>query len=87
MRGETKQLNLPTPVPTKVIHRKRWWNYLLANPAGYLDTNVSIERFEFNTPAKVIINWGPGWMRGWLFAFLVFLILFSIVFKVAWKIH
>jgi uncharacterized membrane protein (DUF106 family) len=87
MLGSQKQLSLPTSVPTNVIHKKHWWNYLFANPAGYLDANVSIGLFEFNTPTQIIINWGPGWMRGWVFAFMLFLVLFSVVIKFVWKIH
>lgn len=82
-----KQLALPLSVPATVIHKKRWWNYLVANPAGYLDENSSIGLFGFNTTRQSIIDWGPEWMRGWAFAFLSFLILFSIVIKVVWKIH
>lgn len=87
MLGKQTQLGLPTAVPTRVIHTKRWWNYLFANPAGYLDANASIGRFEFNTPTQVMINWGPGWMRGWLFAFMLFLVSLSVAIKVVWKIH
>ncbi len=87
MSGSQKQLSLPTSVPTSVIHHKRWWNYLFANPAGYLDANANIGMFVFNTPTQIIMNWGPGWMRGWLFAFMLFLVLFSVAIKVAWKIH
>jgi hypothetical protein len=81
------QLSLPNRVPTGVIHSKRWWNHLIANPAGYLEANVSVGLFEFNTPTQIIINWGPGWMRGWLFAFMLLLVLFSVGIKVTWKIH
>lgn len=87
MLERQQQLSLPTAVPATVLHRKYWWNYLLANPAGYLDANATIERFEFNTPTQVIINWGPGWMRGWLFAFMLFLVLFSVAIKRVWKIQ
>jgi len=87
MLGSQTQLGLPTAVPTRVIHSKHWWNYLFANPAGYLDANVNIGSFEFNTPTQVIIDWGPGWMRGWVFAFMLFLVLFSVAIKVVWKIH
>ena len=87
MLGNQKQLGLPTVVPTSVIHHKRWWNYLFANPAGYLDANVNIGMIVFNTPTQIIMNWGPGWMRGWLFAFMLFLIFFSVVIKIVWKIH
>jgi hypothetical protein len=87
MRGEQQQLRLPTTAPTNIMHRKYWWDYLISNPASYIDADTSIGRFDINAPTKVIIDWGPGWMRGWLFAFMAFLVLFSIAIKVAWKIH
>ncbi len=82
-----EQLSLPTNKPAGVIHKKLWWNYLIGNPAGYLDPTASIELFEIDTPEQVIINWGPGWMRGWMFAFFLFLVGFSIAIKVLFKIH
>ena len=87
LRGDALQLKLPTVVPTHVLHTKQWWNVLLANPAGYLEDNTAIARFEFNTPTPVIIDWGPGWMRGWLFAFMLILVVFSVAIKILWKIH
>ena len=87
MLGSQIQLSLPLSVPASIIHHKRWWNYLIANPAGYVDANANIGMFVFNTPTQIIMNWGPGWMRGWLFAFMLFLVLFSVAIKVVWKIH
>ncbi len=87
MLGQQQQLTLPTAVPASTLHSRYWWNYLLANPAGYLKPNATIERFEFDTPSQLIINWGPGWMRGWLFAFMLFLVLFSVAIKIVWKIQ
>jgi hypothetical protein len=82
-----EQLSLPTVVPASTLHRRHWWNYLIANPAGYLDPNTSIGRFAISASPQIILNWGPGWMRGWLFAFMVFLVLFSVAIKVVWKIE
>ena len=87
MLDDQLQLGLPTAVPTDIVHVKRWWNFLFSNPAGYLDTNASIESFEFNTPTQIIIDWGPGWMRGWLFSFMLFLLMFAVAIKIVWKIH
>ena len=87
MLGEQLQLSLPTVAAASTIHRRHWWNILLANPAGYLDANASIGRFDINAPPQIIFDWGPGWMRGWLFAFMVFLVLFSVAVKVVWKIE
>lgn len=82
-----EQFSLPPAVPTRVLHKKQWWNVLVANPAGYLHDAAVLASVEFNTPTQVIIDWGPGWMRGWLFAFMVFLVVFSIAIKILWKIH
>ncbi len=87
MLGDRQQFGFPTAIPASVLHSRKWWNFLVANPAGYLDEHAGAGRFEFNTPTQVIINWGPGWMRGWLFAFMVFLVLFSVAIKIVWKIH
>lgn len=87
MLAEQPQLSVPTAAPASVLHKKQAWNYLIANPAGYLDSSATVERFEFNAPTQVIIGWGPGWMRGWLFAFIVFLLVFSIAIKILWKIE
>lgn len=81
------QVVLPTAVPASVIHKKRWWNFFFANPAGYLDEGAQIGLFMIDAPPQIIIDWGPGWMRGWAFAFLSFLVLFSIISKIVWKIH
>ena len=82
-----EQLQLPTVVPVHVLHKKQWWNVLIANPAGYLDDNARMASVDINTPMQTIIGWGPGWMRGWLFAFMLFLVLFSVAIKILWKIH
>lgn len=82
-----EQLSLPTVVPIHVLHKKQWWNFLIANPAGYLHDDARVSSVDINMPTQAIINWGPGWMRGWLFAFMLFLVLFSVAIKILWKIH
>ena len=49
-----EQFSLPTAVPTQVLHKKQWWNVLIANPAGYLDDEAALASIEFNTPTQVI---------------------------------
>ncbi len=85
--GDETQLQLPASIASGVIHKKLWWNWLLANPAGYLPENARIDQFDFSTSPQIIIDWGPGWMRGWLFAFIVFLLGVSLAIKWFWKIH
>ena len=87
MLFDQQQFIFPVDTPADVVHKKRWWNFLFANPAGYLDDQASVELFELNAPQQIVINWGPGWMRGWLFAFLLYLIVFSVAIKIIFKIH
>ena len=82
-----EQFAVPTAVPARVVHKRRWWNRLLANPAGYLAGHAVADAFLIDVPAQRVIDWGPGWMRGWLFAFLLFLLGFSVVIKITLRIH
>ncbi len=85
--ASTEQFAVPTAVPARVVHKRRWWNHLLANPAGYVAEEAAVDSFLVDVPAQRVIDWGPGWMRGWLFAFLLFLLGFSVVIKITLRIH
>lgn len=74
-------LVLPLEHDIPIIHKKRWWNLLMANPLGYLPKDGKTEVIHINLPVTVIIGTGPGWMRGWMFSFFMTFLLSSIVFK------
>lgn len=80
-------LSLPTNLPSPVIHKRLWWNRLLANPGGYLDADARVEEVFVRLPEKAIIAFGPEWLRGWLAVFLFWLILFSLFFRWRWRLH
>lgn len=74
-------LVLPLERSIPIIHKKRWWNLLMANPLGYLPKDGNTDIIHIDLPEVVIIGSGPGWMRGWMFSFFMTFMLSSIGFK------
>jgi len=74
-------LVLPLEHGIPIIHKKRWWNLLMANPLGYLPKEGKTDVIHIDLPEAVIIGSGPGWMRGWMFSFFMAFLLSSIAFK------
>lgn len=78
---------IPPAAPTPVLHPKKWWNTLIANPAGYLEADSPARVIELDLPKKQHLPFGPMWMRGWEFLYFVVLIIASISFKIYWRVH
>lgn len=74
-------LILPLEHDIPLIHKKKWWNLLMANPLGYLPKDGKTEVVHIALPEAVIIAAGPAWMRGWMFSFFSAFLLSSIAFK------
>lgn len=64
-----------------VIHKRKWWNWLIANPAGYLPEESATESVNIGLPTRQFLSFGPAWMRGSLFVFFSAFLLASIGFK------
>jgi hypothetical protein len=79
--GHQSLLVLPLEHDIPIIHKKRWWNLLMANPLGYLPKDGKIDVIHINLPEAVMLGSGPGWMRGWMFSFFMAFLLSSIGFK------
>lgn len=75
----------PDPPPW-VLHKKRWWNLLLGNPAGYLADSAAADAVYLAVPDREVLGVGPGWMRGWAFTYLVSLLIVSLLIKFTFKI-
>lgn len=69
-----------------VIHKRRWWNLLFGNPAGYLPDAHHTEIVRLELPERQYLSFGPDWIRGWMFAFFGSFLLASIAFKFILKI-
>jgi hypothetical protein len=80
-------LELPPEQPSPILHKRQWWNSLIANPAGYIETDNSVETLMLGLPEKEIVPFGPVWMRGWLPLFLLYLVGFSLFFKWRWRLQ
>lgn len=78
---------LPHEAPTPIVHKRKWWNLLIGNPAGYLEQDNPVDSIELDLPAHETLPIGPGWMRGWLFTYFVVLIAASLGFKFYWRVH
>lgn len=74
-------LALPLKNDIPIIHKKRWWNLLVANPLGYLPEEGAVDIVHIGLPEAVIIAAGPAWVRGWMFSFFLAFIVSSIGFK------
>lgn len=79
--GYQPLLVLPLEHDIPIIHKKRWWNLLMANPLGYLPEEGKTDVIYIELPEAVIIDSGPAWMRGWMFSFFMAFLLSSIGFK------
>lgn len=84
--GETVA-EIPPPQAAPVLHPRRWWNVLIANPAGYLPPDSPADSIRLNLPVREILPFGPDWMRGWMFPYFVVLIIASLGFKFYWRVH
>lgn len=77
---------LPFKSNVPVIHKRRWWNWLMANPLGYLPGEAVTDSVNIGLPQQQFLTIGPVWMRGWMFSFFVSFLLSSLGFKFALKI-
>lgn len=83
----TVLLTLPMDWPSVVLHKHQWWNYLIVNPAGYLDAESPIDSVVLELPKQEITPFGPDWLRGWLPTFMVGLLVFSLLIKWHWRLR
>jgi len=86
-RDNKPLVQLPPAAPSGILHKRQWWNYLLSNPAGYIEPRNSIETVYLDLPELQVQPWGPPWLRGWLPVFLLYLFAFSMLFKWRWRLQ
>lgn len=85
-QDELSLFTLPLTHNIPIIHKRFWWNWLVANPAGYLPDEAVVETVEIGLPPKQFLVVGPNWIRGWMFSFFVSFLLASVGFKFALRI-
>lgn len=70
-----------------VIHKREWWNWLFANPAGYLPDDAPVDEIRTGLSRREMLAAGPRWLRGWEAFFLPGLILAALAYKHLRRIH
>jgi hypothetical protein len=84
--GGARVADIPVTAAVPIIHKRRWWNVLMDNPAGYLPANGPIDAVHAQLPPQQHLHFGPGWMRGWGFLFFISLLTASVGLKIKLKI-
>ena len=79
--------DVPLARPVPVVHKPRWWNFLVGNPAGYLPDHAVVDHIRIELPPKHYLAFGPGWLRGWAPSFFMALLVASIALKVLARIE
>lgn len=77
---------LPPSAPVPIVHKRKWWNAILGNPAGYLPEDAALEGIEMELPDIAYVEFGQSWMRSWEATFFVTLLLCSLAIKIAFRI-
>ncbi len=78
-------LSLPgTPVP--MVHKKQWWNALMANPAGYLSDDSPLRLIEFDFESQQPGQWFGKLFDSWHWPYFVLTFVFSILLLIKLKV-
>lgn len=80
-------LDQPVAAPVPVVAKRRWWNILAGNPAGYLDRRAPVDRIGMDLPAKEVLGVGPHWLRGWEPVFFAGIFVMALALKRARRIE
>lgn len=76
-------LEIPVAAPVPVVHKRVWWNWLMANPAGYLPPDAPVDEIRIHLPDRELFAAGPGWLRGWEVVFIPVLFIAALAYKSA----
>ncbi len=79
--------DVPVHAPVAVLHKRKWWNRLFGNPAGYLDDASPVEHLALALPVQEHLPVGPAWVRGWEFSFLLALMLSALSLRAALRLQ
>lgn len=80
-------VDVPLAAPVPVLHKRRWWNALLGNPAGYLPDTAAVDSIRIGLPRITYLPVGPEWARGWELVFFGSLLVVSLLVKRAFRIE
>ena len=85
--GAPEIAELPPAAPITSLHKRRWWNVILGNPAGYVPDDALTDQIQIALPANEYLSFGPPWMRSWQVVFLSVLTITSLGIKFAFRLR
>lgn len=87
MEKDKALMHLPLSAPSAIVHKRRWFNWLIGNPAGYLPQDASTEAVTLGLPTLKLFDFGPSWLRGWEAAFFFSALVVSLWLRWRWKLN
>jgi hypothetical protein len=69
------------------IHKRQWWNALLADEGGYLSPASPVEEIRFSLRRVVLISGVPEWLGGWEGVFFLALTVVVVALRLAFRIE
>lgn len=79
-------LSIPDAYASEIKHKHIWLNYLIGNPAGYLQGDAPLQALHIALPPRELLHLGPAWMRGWEFSYFLTVFGVSIWLKLRWRL-
>lgn len=79
--GRQEIMRAALSAPVAVLHKRRWWNLLIGNPAGYLPADAPVERIDIDLPRNRLLDLGPSWASGWEVPFFLLFLVFALAVK------
>lgn len=76
----------PLNAPVTSLHKRQWWNVLIANPLGYIADASPLEAVEIDLPRREVLSFGPWWLRTWEFVFFTTLVAASLAIKLLFRL-
>ena len=70
-----------------IVNKTKWWNTLLANEAGYVRSDSTVEEIRFSYPRKTFAANVPVWLVTWEFPFFAAVFIAALLAKLALRIE
>jgi hypothetical protein len=77
----------PFNPPTACLYKRKWWNFLIESPNGYLLPNSPIDQIRINVPKYRIIEGLPDWAAGWELPYFLSVFACAMFFKIKFRIQ
>jgi len=77
----------PFSKPIPYITKKKWWNFILGSPIGYLNDESKIDVVMFHYPEKILFNKMPRIINGWELMFFVGIFISALPLRIIFKVQ